>query len=100
MARTTGKRSFRSVREVRVPGERVSRGPPKGFLPVQAHCYPMTRSHPLDPLRPGLSLGRISSGAVGGLVGGMAFGVLMLGNFTINKQIGDTGMVPQLQQLL
>lgn len=60
----------------------------------------MTRSRPFDPLRPGLSLGRVSSGAVGGLVGGLAFGVLMLGNFTINKQIGDTGMLPQLQTLL
>lgn len=60
----------------------------------------MTRTHPFDPLRPGISLGRVSSGAIGGLVGGMAFGVLMLGNFTINREIGGAGMVPQLQDLL
>lgn len=64
------------------------------------HPPNVTRTHPFDPLRPGLSLGRISSGAVGGLVGGLAFGALMLGNFTINKQIGDSGMVPQLHELL
>src|SRR5206468_633095 len=64
------------------------------------HCQRMTRSHPLDPLRPGISLGRVSSGAVGGAVGGLLFGVLMLGNFTINKQIGGTGMLPQIQGLL
>ena len=60
----------------------------------------MSRSHPLDPLRPGLSLGRISSGAVAGAVGGMAFGVMMLANFTINEQTGRTGMAQLLQAFL
>jgi len=60
----------------------------------------MSRSHPLDPLRPGISMGRLTSGAVGGAVGGMAFGVLMLANFTINEQTGRTGMAELVQQFL
>lgn len=60
----------------------------------------MSRTHPLDPLRPGVSLGRVSSGAVAGAVGGMAFGVMMLANFTINEQTGRTGMAQLLQAFL
>lgn len=60
----------------------------------------MQRTHPLDPLRPGISLGRLTSGAVGGAAGGLAFGTLMLANFTINRQLGGTGMIPQLQDFL
>lgn len=60
----------------------------------------MSRTHPLDPLRPGLSLGRLTSGAVAGAVGGMAFGVLMLANFTINEQSGRTGMAELVKQFL
>ena len=60
----------------------------------------MTRSHPLDPLRPGLALGRLTSGLVAGAAGGLAFGTLMLANFTINAEIGRTGMLQLVQQFL
>lgn len=60
----------------------------------------MSRTHPFDPLRPGLSLGRITSGAAGGAVGGMAFGVMMLANFTVNEQTGRTGMAELLKAFL
>lgn len=60
----------------------------------------MSRTHPLDPLRPGVSMGRLTSGAVAGAVGGMAFGVLMLANFTINEQTGRTGMAELVKQFL
>lgn len=60
----------------------------------------MSRTHPLDPVRPGISLGRVTSGAVGGAVGGMAFGALMLANFTINEQTGRTGMVELVKAFL
>jgi hypothetical protein len=60
----------------------------------------MQRTHPLDPLRPGLSLGRVTSGLIGGAAGGLAFGTLMLANFTINRQLGGSGMIPQMQELL
>lgn len=60
----------------------------------------MSRTHPFDPFRPGLSLGRITSGAAGGAVGGMLFGVLMLANFTINEQTGRTGMAELVKQAL
>lgn len=60
----------------------------------------MTRSHPFDPLRPGLSMGRLTSGLVAGAAGGLAFGVLMLANFTINAQIGRTGMLQLVQDFL
>lgn len=60
----------------------------------------MTRSHPLDPFRPGLSLGRFTSGLVAGAAGGLAFGVLMLANFTINAEIGRTGMLQLVTQFL
>lgn len=60
----------------------------------------MSRTHPLDPFRPGFSLGRITSGAAAGAVGGMAFGVMMLANFTINEQTGRTGMAQLLQAFL
>lgn len=36
------------------------------------------RSHPLDPIRPSLSMGRITSGIIGGLAGGLLFGTLLL----------------------
>ncbi|HET6405281.1 MAG TPA: hypothetical protein VFH78_11590 [Candidatus Thermoplasmatota archaeon] len=35
-----------------------------------------------------------------GAVGGMAFGVLMLANFTVNEQTGRTGMVELVKQFL
>jgi hypothetical protein len=54
----------------------------------------------LDPVRPGISLGRVTSGAVAGAVGGMAFGVIMLANFTINEQTGRTGMVELVEAFL
>ncbi len=60
----------------------------------------MSRTHPLDPLRPGISMGRLTSGAVAGAVGGMAFGVLMLANFTINEQTGRAGMAQLVQGFL
>lgn len=60
----------------------------------------MSRTHPFDPFRPGFSLGRITSGAVGGAVGGMLFGVMMLANFTVNEQTGRTGMAELVQQFL
>lgn len=60
----------------------------------------MPRSHPFDPLRPGASLGRLTSGLVAGAAGGLAFGVLMLANFTIHSQIGRTGMLQLVQQFL
>lgn len=60
----------------------------------------MSRTHPLDPFRPGLSMGRLTSGFVAGAAGGLAFGVLMLANFTINEQIGRTGMLSLVQQFL
>ena len=60
----------------------------------------MTRSHPFDPLRPGLSLGRLTSGLVAGAAGGLAFGVMMLANFTIHAQIGRTGMLQLVQDFL
>lgn len=60
----------------------------------------MSRTHPLDPLRPGLSLGRLTSGLVAGAAGGLAFGVLMLANFTINDQMGRTGMLQLVQDFL
>lgn len=60
----------------------------------------MSRTHPFDPLRPGLSMGRVTSGAVAGAVGGMAFGVLMLANFTINEQTGRVGMAQLVQDFL
>ena len=60
----------------------------------------MSRTHPLDPLRPGISMGRLTSGAAAGAVGGLAFGVLMLANFTINDQTGRTGMAELVQQFL
>lgn len=60
----------------------------------------MSRTHPFDPLRPGISMGRITSGAVAGAIGGMAFGVLMLADFTVNQQTGRTGMAQLVEQFL
>lgn len=60
----------------------------------------MQRSHPLDPLRPGVSLGRVTSGLVAGAAGGLAFGTLMLANFAINRELGGTGMVSLMQAFL
>lgn len=60
----------------------------------------MSRTHPLDPFRPGISLGRLSSGAAGGAVGGILFGVLMLANFTVNEQTGRTGMAELVRDTL
>jgi len=60
----------------------------------------MSRTHPFDPFRPGLSLGRLTSGAVGGAVGGMLFGVMMLANFAISAETGRTGMADLVQAFL
>lgn len=60
----------------------------------------MSRTHPFDPLRPGLSLGRLTSGAAAGAVGGLAFGVLMLADFTVNQQTGRTGMAAMVEKFL
>ncbi|HUR70071.1 MAG TPA: hypothetical protein VM370_12570 [Candidatus Thermoplasmatota archaeon] len=60
----------------------------------------MSRTHPLDPLRPGFSMGRVTSGVIAGAVGGMAFGAMMLANFTINEQTGRTGMADLLMAFL
>jgi hypothetical protein len=60
----------------------------------------MHRTHPLDPFRPGVTLGRLTSGAAAGAVGGMAFGVLMLADFTVNQQTGRTGMAAMVEQFL
>lgn len=45
-------------------------------------------------------MGRLTSGAVAGAVGGMAFGVMMLAQFTINEQTGRTGMAELVKQFL
>lgn len=60
----------------------------------------MSRTHPLDPLRPGITMGRLTSGAAAGAVGGMAFGVMMLANFTVNEQTGRTGMAELVKAAL
>lgn len=60
----------------------------------------MPRSAPLEVVRPGLTLGRLTSGLVAGAAGGLAFGALMLANFTINREVGRTGMVALTRQLL
>ena len=59
------------------------------------------RTHPLDPLIPGLTLGRITSGIFAGLAGGMVFGLLMLTSFVaVSADITETGMGPLLTELL
>lgn len=67
---------------------------------VSASSSGTRRTHPFDPLRPGVSLGRLTSGIVGGAAGGLAFGILMLANFSINREIGGTGMVSLIQSFL
>lgn len=60
----------------------------------------MSRTHPFDPLRPGISMGRLTSGAVGGALGGMLFGAMMLAQFTVNEQTGRAGMAAMVEQFL
>lgn len=38
----------------------------------------MSRTRPFDPVRPAVTLGRVTSGIIGGLVGGLFFGALLL----------------------
>jgi hypothetical protein len=50
--------------------------------------------------RPGASSARVAAGAMGGVVGGLLFGVLMLGHFIADADTGRTGMAQLIMQFL
>lgn len=61
----------------------------------------MARTHPFEPIHPHLTLGRLAAGAVGGIVGGLFFGVLLLTDFiTGDAALGGKGMVPLAEEIL
>lgn len=61
----------------------------------------MARTHPFEPIHPHLTLGRLAAGAVGGIVGGLLFGVMLLTDFLIrDPTLGGKGMVPLAQEVL
>lgn len=60
----------------------------------------MTRTHPLDPVIPALTLGRVTSGAFAGLIGGLFFGVLMLTDYVASGTLEDRGMLAPVSEVL
>lgn len=58
----------------------------------------VTREGPF--FRPGASSARVAAGAMGGVVGGLLFGVLMLGHFIADAETGRTGMAQLMMQFL
>lgn len=57
-------------------------------------------THPLEPLHPHVTLGRLAAGAVGGIVGGLFFGVILLSDFLVDAELGGRGIVPLAEELL
>ena len=61
----------------------------------------MARTHPLEPIHPHLTLGRMAAGAVGGLVGGLFFGVMLLTDSVVaDAQLDGKGILPLAEELL
>lgn len=61
-----------------------------------------TGRHVLEPVRPGLIGGRLAAGAMGGIAGGLLFGMLLLTDAVVRPvaDLGDTALLPLATTLI